>query len=349
MQHRVRRRGNYTMLMGFTTIAILGFGALGVDVAYIAMANTQASAVADAASHAALLTFRSAPGSEAARKADGTVAAQWVVDNNNVGFNGPGTMDALEFGIFNSSTHGFDPGASPSNAARAAVSRKNGNGIELMLAPILGYDTADIEQSSITVANPREIVVVLDRSGSMLSGSPLSGRAGTDLALEAFSQYMVDHRVPLDRLGATWFNSSGGWWDPMQYVEGNQGAILTKWSTWDSLYINPSWCTNQKAGIDPAIAALVGSGNDLAFKAIIVISDGNPTCGAGAAGFTSSTATAWSHGIHVWTVAFGAHINDALMESATKGLGTYEKTPDSTGLATVMLKIAESIPVALVE
>jgi hypothetical protein len=337
------------MLMGLSVVTLLGFGALGIDVAYIAMASTQASAVSDAASHAALLTFRRAPGNEASRMADGVQAAQWVVDNNRVGFSGPGNMDALEFGIFNSAAGTFNAGSSPANAARAAVSRKDGNGIELVLAPIIGIERADIEQSSVAVANPREIVVVIDRSGSMLSGTPLSGRAGTDLALEAFSDYMVDHRVPLDRLGATWFNSDGQWWDPLRYIEGNQGAILAKWSTWDAIHIEANWCTNQKAGIDPATTALVGSGNDLAFKAIIVISDGNPTCGAGAAGFTNATAAAWGHGIHVWTVAFGAHINDALMTAATRGLGTYERTPNSTGLSAVMLKIAESIPVALVQ
>jgi hypothetical protein len=37
------------------------------------------------------------------------------------------------------------------------------------------------------------------------------------------------------------------------------------------------------------------------------------------------------------------------MTAATRGLGTYERTPNSTGLSAVMLKIAESIPVALVQ
>ncbi len=344
MQERnTNRRGNYTMLMGFSTIGILGFGALGIDISYIAMANTQASAVADAASHAALLTFRQAPGTESARKAQGITAAQWVVSNNDVGFGAAANMDSLEFGIFNASTGNFDAGGSPANSARATVSRQGGNGLDLMLAPIIGIDTADVQQAGVTVANPREIVVVLDRSCSMAG----SGMAGADAALEAFSSYMVDHQVPLDRIGATWFSEGGGWWDPIRFIDGNEGAILTKWSTWGGLSV--MGCTNQKAGIDPARTALASSGNDLAFKALIVISDGNPTCGGGSGGFKKATANAWAQGIHVWTVSFGSSINHSLMTQAKKGIGTYERTPTSSGLAAIMLKIAESIPVALVD
>jgi len=345
-ERKTNRRGNYTMLTGFSIVGILGFGALGIDISYISMANTQAAAVSDAASHAALLTFRQAPGDESARQAQGVNAANWVVDNNNVGFDGPGTLESIEFGIFNSNTGSFNSGSTPANAARAQVTRTGGNGIELMLAPIIGINTADIDQAGVTVANPREIVVVLDRSCSMGYGGN-AGMLGADAAMEAFSQYMVDHQVPLDRIGATWFSEGGGWFDNLRYIDGNESSILTQWAqygSWSTL-----GCTNQQAGISPATNALDASGNDLSFKALIVISDGNPTCGAGSNGFTNATATAWGKGIHVWTVSFGSSINHGLMESAKKGLGTYERTPSASGLSAIMLKIAESIPVALVQ
>jgi hypothetical protein len=279
--------------------------------------------------------------------AQGTTAAEWVVDNNDVGFGSPGQLESLEYGVFNSSSGNFSAGSSPANAARAIVTRESGNGLELMLAPIIGIDTADVNQSGTTVANPREIIVVIDRSCSMDWGSPLTGKAGTDLALEAFSEYMVDHQVPLDRMGATWFNSGGGWFDNLRYIQGNEGAILAKWSSWNTW--NMTGSTDQRDGIVPAHNALRSSGNDLSFKAIIVISDGNPNPSSLSGAFLSATSNAWADGIHVWTVAFGSSINDSLMQAATKGLGTYEKTPNSSGLSAVMLKIAESIPVALVD
>jgi len=347
MERRSNRRGNYTMLMGFSVVGILGFGALGVDISYIAMANTQASAVSDAASHAALLSYRQSSGSESDRQAKGRRAADWIVDNNDVGFDGPGQLDALEFGVFNPESGAFTPGGSPANAARAEVTRRGGDGIELMLAPIIGKNQADVVQSGVTVANPREIMVVVDKSCSMDWGYPLSGKVGTDRALETFSSYMVGHQVPKDRMGITWFSSSGGWFDSLKYVGGNEGAILSKWASWDRERMRGS--TNQAAGIRPAHTALATSGNDLAFKAIIVISDGNPNPSRLSSTFLSSTSDAWRDGIHVWTVAFGSRINDRLMRDATKGLGTYEKTPDSRGLSAVMLKIAESIPVAVVQ
>ena len=59
MDQRTQRRGNYSMMMGFSVVGLMGMGALGVDIAYLAASQDQAQSVADAASHAALLTYRS--------------------------------------------------------------------------------------------------------------------------------------------------------------------------------------------------------------------------------------------------------------------------------------------------
>jgi hypothetical protein len=226
-----------------------------------------------------------------------------------------------------------------------------------MLAPIIGHNTADISQQGITVGNPREVVVVIDRSGSMAWGSPLTGQQGTSNALSAFSAYMTSHQVPLDRMGATWFsaasrgNAGWGWFDPLHYVAGAEAVTNTKWSSWNTWSVGGN--TDQSIGMYPAANALIGSGNPLAFKALIVISDGNPTAGGGAPGFRAASNYAWANGIHVWTVAFGSSINDTLMgtgpSGTVRGIGTYSKAPNSSGLAALMVQIAESFPVALVD
>jgi len=339
------------MFMGVFATSVIGFGALGVDISYIAMSSSQAQAVADAASHAALVAYRTdASSSVAARVAAGNAAAQYYVDNNNVGLNGERAhLDQIQFGIFNPSTGNFSAGAQPYNAALARVDRNSGNSLQLFLAPILGQNTADVEQEGVTAANPREIFVVVDRSCSMAWGSPV-GYQSADLALEAFADYMINHQVPLDRLGITDFSENGSVWDPLRYVDGNEGAIATKWSEWaDNPGYAASGCTNQQPAINLARNALNTSGNELAFKAMIVISDGNPTCGGGAAGFLTATDQAWDDDIHVWTVGFGSSINDSLMESATKGVGTYYRLPSGAGLTDVMLDIARSIPVVISE
>ena len=55
---RSERRGNYSMLMGLLVWIVIGFSAFSVDIALITMAELQAQATADAASHAALVAFR---------------------------------------------------------------------------------------------------------------------------------------------------------------------------------------------------------------------------------------------------------------------------------------------------
>lgn len=358
MQERSSRRGNYSMFMGVLATGVIGFGALGVDLSYIAMSNSQAQAVADAASHAALVAYRTSEASSpATRAAQGRTAANYFVANNTVGLGETGDLDSLTFGIFNPSNGQFSPGAEPFNAARAVVTRTGGNSLELFLAPLLGQDTAQVRQEGVTAANPREVMVVVDRSCSMAWPWSNPGYRGVRDSLAVFGDYMVNHQVPLDRLGITSFSSTGDTWDPLRYINGNEADIRSKWSSWGpcpSPYA-PYYAyackggTAQSLGIYPAVDALRFSGNELAFKAIIVISDGNPSGSYWAQQFLQSTEVAWSNDIHVWTVGFGQNINDGLMESATKGVGTYYRLPSSDGLEDVMLDIAKSIPVTIAD
>jgi len=361
MRQRRQRRGNYSLFMGVFATTIVGFGALGVDLSYIAMTSSQAQAVADAASHAALIAYRTSEArSTSARVAAGQAAAQYYVDSNEVGLGTHGDLDDVVFGIFNPDTGRFSAGAQPYNAVQTTVSRDGGNGLQLFFAPILGHEVAHVSQRGVTAANPREILVVVDRSCSMQSPRSDPGWEGVRDALTVFGRYMVDHQVPKDRLGITTFNTRGDVWDPLRYVDGNEASILSKWSSWGSCGRHPRYwwtyygyaCsggTNQAAGIAPAVQLLTGSGNELAFKAIIVVSDGNPSSSGYRSAFLSAAEDAWAEDIHVWTVGFGASINDGLMQAATKGVGTYYRLPTSDGLEGVMLDIARSIPVTIAD
>jgi len=344
--------------MGVFATGVIGFGALGVDISYIAMANTQAQAVADAASHAALVAYRSSEARSVEQRAvEGKRAAAFFAEHNEVGLGEPGRLSAVTFGKFNPSNGQFLADAQPYNAARARVERSGSNPLELFLAPVLGLDSADIVQEGITAANPREIMVVVDRSCSMAWPWQSPGYRGVRDSLAVFGQYMVSHQVPRDRLGITSFSDRGDTWDPLRYIDGNEGDILSKWSSWGPCPSpnRPYYAyacnggTAQARGIDPAVDALRSSGNDLAFKAVIVISDGNPSNSRESRRFLAATDRAWANDIHVWTVGFGENINDGLMRQATKGVGTYYRLPSSDGLEDVMLDIAKSIPVTIAD
>jgi Flp pilus assembly protein TadG len=346
------------MFMGFFCTSVVGFGALGVDVSYISMSKSQAQAVADAASHAAMITYRYSNASTVdGRVADARAAAEHIVEVNPVGLDGSADLASLQFGVFDPDTGQFQAGATPYNAAQADVERSAANALQLMLAPMLGQHTADISEGGVTAAASREVIVVVDRSCSMAWPWSDPGYRGVKQSLEVFSEYMVEHQVPEDRLGITSFSSNGDTWEPLTYIDGNEVHILDRWSSWGPCPSpdDPQYdyaCqggTYQHRGIDPAVSHLSGSTNRTAFQAIIVISDGNPSSSWAASQFLRATEDAWDEDIHVWTVAFGQNINHTLMEQATKGVGSYYPLPSSNGLEEVMLAIARSIPVTIAE
>lgn len=358
------------MFMGVMVLSIFGFGALAVDLSYIAVTNAQAQAVADAASHAALIAVRhsDAP-SPAGRRADGEAAAARIVELNAVGAGGRGTLEQLAFGVYDVDDGSFDEGAWPPNAVHAEVARAGSNALDLLLAPLLGHAEADVREEGITAANPREIVVVVDRSCSMAEPRGYQGWEGVRDALAVFADYMVETQIPDDRLGATHFNSSGGVWQELTPLQGNGTAVLARWGNWGFCRTNRGWAapgtprgtgpgedrfacsgaTDQRDGVEPAHDMLVDSGNPMAFKAMIIVSDGNPNPASLASDFLAATEAAWDDDIHVWTVGFGNAIDRELMTEAAKGIGTYHHAPGPEGLQDVMLEIARSIPVAVVQ
>ncbi len=115
------------MLMGISLVGIVGVGAIGMDVAYLAGAHVQAQTVADAASHAVLLAYRSGEASShEGRAAAAVTAAEWVVANNDLGFGGTADLTQLQFGVFDVRSGRFAPGGG--GTPMACVRRCHGGG-----------------------------------------------------------------------------------------------------------------------------------------------------------------------------------------------------------------------------
>ncbi|MCY2990605.1 MAG: pilus assembly protein TadG-related protein [Planctomycetota bacterium] len=162
---RHRRSGAIAVLTALLLISLLGFAALGIDVGYMLVAKRQLQRSADAAAHAAALNI-----------SNPTVARPAARDA--IGFN-PVLGQSLQlpdadiiFGTRNWNTSGyyFTWGTLPYNAvkvtARKTQDSPNGS-LPLILAPLLGKSRADFSASSIAVVYPRDIVFILDVSGSM--------------------------------------------------------------------------------------------------------------------------------------------------------------------------------------
>ena len=193
------RRGNYSIIMGGTIITTLGFAALAVDISLITMAELQCQGAADAASHAALVAYRNSAGIDPV--GDGTAAANFMVDRNPVAFV-EGDLDAVEFGSYDRLNDTFCTTCVGSiNAARAQVSRNGTNAVDLLLAPMFGVFTHNVDANSITAQQKRAIMLVQDWSCSMETGSYPRPIDISRYANYLFLDYMVTNAQDGDMLG----------------------------------------------------------------------------------------------------------------------------------------------------
>lgn len=204
------RRGNYSMVMASLATVLVGFGALSVDLSVITMSQLQIQATADAAAHAAMATFR-----KDFDPAKGEEAARFVVRYNEVGM---GVADLApgypEYGTYDYDLRTFTPGQNSdgsANGVRVRLTREGTNAVDLLLAPMLGVESANVAAEAITAQQMRAIFMVNDMSGSMMDRYESNNPDTTDavaqarLANLAFVDYMMAHPLPGDMLGLSMF------------------------------------------------------------------------------------------------------------------------------------------------
>lgn len=161
-ENRLRlRRGAVAVFTAFMMVFIMGMVAFAIDLGYIAVVRNRLQVAADAA---ALAGAANIGDSTKALQAAKNVAALNVAGS-------PTDMVSLAdsdvvFGNWNSGTKTFTANGTPSNACRVVAKRPK---LPLFFAPVLGIKTVDVQALGETTAvvNPRDIVFVLDLSGSM--------------------------------------------------------------------------------------------------------------------------------------------------------------------------------------
>jgi len=207
------RRGNYTLFMGFAVLVVVGFAAIAVDISLISMGSMQSQAAADAASHAALVAHRNDPSTDMdARKVTATAAANFFLVRNEVGM-GTADLDDIRFGVYDASTRKFEQDAGLNgtvNSVEVDISRRGGNAMGLLLAPIIGVNTHELASSATVAQQQRAVMLVQDFSCSMNSG-PDAGRA-IDISRNAstlFLDYMTDYNQAGDMLGLAGYAEHG--------------------------------------------------------------------------------------------------------------------------------------------
>ncbi len=161
VQAKSSRRAATVVLMALMIVFLAGMVAFGVDVGFIVLVKTQLQTAADSSAMAAAAFMGSNPEGvydKAQEYASKHVAGGIPVDlaTTDVEF---GTWD-IESRIFTPS----DPPGTVGNAIRVTARRPNA---PMFFGQVFGAGQFDTQASAVAMNNPRDIVFVVDLSGSM--------------------------------------------------------------------------------------------------------------------------------------------------------------------------------------
>ncbi len=244
------RRGVVSVLTAILLVAMIGFLALGVDLAYVAYEKQKMQIACDAAALAAAMEITHAI--EQADENVGDVAAyalgQARLTAQNVAALNQQYVDPerdVEFGRrrFNSASEEFEIewGATPANVIRVICRKNNADQqapdarVQTFFAPIIGGAAPDLMVSSVATVESRDIVSVLDFSRSMNFDSYFNSEAST---LPSQSQIEENLEKVWDDLGNPAFGDMPFEPDWVTIPSSNWGTALTvRWES-NSVYVN---------------------------------------------------------------------------------------------------------------
>lgn len=215
------RRGNYSLMLAAAVIALLGFGALSIDVAYMRLSQAQAQDVADAASQAALIVLRNSGSTVAAQ-----AAAQRIVSMNKVAGQAP-EMTRIEFGQWEDGV-GFATATGVPHAVRVEVARQGSGSIPVLLARIWGKDDFEVAARATSATRSFQIIFVQDITGSWGESKFRDAREAVLASLDM----LTESASGVDEVGMTIFTNRFAWeYTPLTQIAipANAAAVRAKW------------------------------------------------------------------------------------------------------------------------
>ncbi|MFO0902777.1 MAG: VWA domain-containing protein [Pirellulales bacterium] len=161
------RKGSVLSLTAVILFVMIGITAMSVDVGYMYVVRGQAQCAADSAALAAggyIPSDTTKAVNSAYRFAGYNKVADSLVQPASV---------TVDFGNWSTVTRIFSVTPTPGNAVRVTIQRDatHGGQIPLFIGPILGKDYFDVAASAVAMTNPRDIMFVIDLSGSMNNDS----------------------------------------------------------------------------------------------------------------------------------------------------------------------------------
>jgi Mg-chelatase subunit ChlD len=356
-----RRRGSILVISAASMTVLLGVGALAIDLSYLLeiRAELQNSADAVALAAASGLTVGQP---EARRRAQQYAGLNPILKQ-------PLTVNPsdLTFGQWDFLTNRFLPTTVAPNAVRVKVAlRDTANSRQLFLAPVLGINQADVSAVATASLSHRNLMLVLDRSGSMndVSLNPEQPMSDMKTAAQRFLSLIQNFPIQGDLAGLVYYN---------EVAQLNQ-ALTSNFNQVQNAIMPPtaSGHTNIAAGLCVARRELNSTrASRQGLKVVVLLSDGvtntriNSNCSisgapgvdffAGPGSISEQQALAQAKalaqaGFVLYTVSLGAATNQQLMNTmAVVTGGEHFYAPTTAQLDGVFDQVSARIPVVLVQ
>ncbi|MEY4565685.1 MAG: hypothetical protein RLY14_655 [Planctomycetota bacterium] len=330
-----QRSGTVLVLMAVLMTALALTVAISIDIAYIHVSKMELRAATDAAARAASATLASTQDSALATK-----RGQEVARMNKVG-GVPLALQDANFSYGNSSRDKkglfvFAPGKTPYNAVKVNADLGNGlmaGAIKPFFKKIHGVSDIAAKQEAIATFLERDIVLVVDRSGSM-SGKPYQDLCdAVQIFLETLEESEAKEFVGLASYASTSSIDCG--------FTQNLDTINTKVR---SLIISGG--TNIGAGISSGHDIVkTGRSKLVVDRTIVVMTDGIHNVGVNP--ITAATSVA-KDGVTIHAITFGAGADKSLMQRVAQiGGGRYLHADTGTELKKAFKEIALSLTTIL--
>lgn len=198
------RRGAIAVLSAFILIAVLSVAGFIMCLSYAELANTELQAATDAAARSAIVKMVITQSEEQARQAAIDIAGRHrvsgrplVIEGNDVVFGNSQRQLDLKYS--------FNANQSPLNAAQV-LGRKTGDApagaVDLPFGSFIGQETYETQRAATAMRLDYDIVLVLDRSGSM--GWDLSQFRFSYPADRASRPLLENYFSPPDPTGSRW-------------------------------------------------------------------------------------------------------------------------------------------------
>lgn len=336
-KRRIKRRGAMAVLVAALMIAFVAMVAISIDTAYLHLSRTEMRAATDAAAQAASVTLARSQDVTAARDAGMKIAQKNLVGGK------PLVLNQSNFIFGNSSRNDkgkfvFTPNKTPFNGVKVIVDLSAGgstSGVNLFFSELHGVKVFQPKQEAISTYLERDIVIVIDRSGSM------EGQKYIDLctSLDVFVETLGE-TITKEYLGLASYDSTAS-------IDVGYTTELAKIPA-AARARSPGSGTSISAGMAAGFSIMqTGRSKLFVDRAMVVMTDGQHNEGQDP---IINAAQIAADGITIHSITFGAGADKARMQQiANMGRGKYLHADNSAELKEAFKDIALALTTMITE